>query len=336
MSDYRRSLYFVAPHRVVVQEEPLPTPAGGEVLVEVMLSAISPGTEMLVYRGQVPRDIPLDASLSALASTAEFPVKYGYAAVGRVVELGADVSSEWLGKLVMALHPHESHFVAVPSELRPVPAGVAAEEAAFLPNVETAVTFLMDGQPIIGEQVAVFGQGVVGLLTTALLARLPLAGLVTVDRHPLRRGWSRDLGAHRTVDPSAPEELRRLRSFFDLTYELSGNPAALDEAISVTGFCGRVVIGSWYGDRRADLSLGGAFHRSRMQLTASQVSTIAPQWEGRWNMARRLEVAWQMLEELGPARLVTHRFALSRAAEAYDLIDRCPEEAVQVILTYDA
>jgi 2-desacetyl-2-hydroxyethyl bacteriochlorophyllide A dehydrogenase len=336
MSGCRRSLYFVAPRQVVVREEPLPTPAGGEVLVEVVRSAISPGTEMVVYRGQVPRDMPLDASISALASTAEFPVKYGYAAVGRVVELGADVSSEWLGKLVMALHPHESHFVAVPSELRPVPVGVTAEEAAFLPNVETAVTFLMDGQPIVGEHVAVFGQGVVGLLTTALLARLPLACLVTVDRHALRRGWSRDLGAHRALDPSAPAELRRLRSYFDLTYELSGSPAALDEAITVTGFCGRVVIGSWYGDRRAELNLGGAFHRSRMRLIASQVSTIAPHWEGRWSMARRLEVAWRMLEDLRPARLVTHRFAFSRAADAYDLIDRCPEEAVQVILTYDA
>jgi 2-desacetyl-2-hydroxyethyl bacteriochlorophyllide A dehydrogenase len=324
----------VAPRRVVVREEPLPTPAGGEVLVEVVLSAISPGTEMLVYRGQVPRGMPLDASIPTLAGTAEFPVKYGYAAVGRVIELGADVSPEWRGKLVMALHPHESHFVAVPSELRPVPAGVAAEAAAFLSNVESAVTFLMDGQPIVGEQVAVFGQGVVGLLTTALLARLPLSGLVTVEPHPLRRGWSLALGAHRAIDPSTPEELRRLRSFFDLTYELSGSPAVLDEAIAVTGFCGRVVIGSWYGDRPATLSLGGAFHRSRIQLTASQVSTIAPCWQGRWSSARRLEVAWRMLAELAPARLVTHRFAFSRAAEAYDLIDRCPQQAVQVILTY--
>jgi 2-desacetyl-2-hydroxyethyl bacteriochlorophyllide A dehydrogenase len=334
MNGHRRSLYFVAPRRVEVRQEPLPTPGRGEVLVEMVRSAISPGTEMLVYRGQVPRDMPLDASISALTSTADFPLKYGYSAVGRVVGLGADAGSEWLGKLVMSLHPHESHFVAVPSELRPVPPGVSAEEATLLPTVETAVTFLMDGRPIIGEQVAVFGQGVVGLLTTALLARLPLAGLVAVDRHSLRREWSLALGAHRAIDPSVPQELRRLHSFFDLAYELSGSPAALDEAISATGFCGRVVIGSWYGDRRADLHLGGAFHRSRIQLVASQVSTIAPRWEGRWNLARRLEVAWRMLEELRPARLITHRFPFSRAGDAYHLIDRYPEQAVQVILEY--
>ncbi|MGH8906981.1 MAG: zinc-dependent alcohol dehydrogenase [Egibacteraceae bacterium] len=336
MSGCRRSLYFVAPHRVAVREEPLPPPAAGQVLVETLVSAISPGTEMLVYRGQVPAGLPLDSSISALAEAAAFPVKYGYAAVGRVARLGAEVSREWRGRLVVGLHPHESHFWASPSELIPAPPGVSPEAAAFLPNVETAVTFLMDGQPIVGEHVAVFGQGVVGLLTTALLARIPLSGLVTFDRHPLRRGWSLDLGAHRAVDPAVPGELDPLRSSFDLAYELSGSPAALDQAICVTGFDGRVVIGSWYGDRRADLSLGGAFHRSRMRLISSQVSTIAPRWAGRWSRARRLEVAWRMLAAVDPARLITHRFPVSRAAEAYDLLDRRPEEAVAVLLTYDA
>ena len=111
-------------------------------------------------------------------------------------------------------------------------------------------------------------------------------------------------------------------------------PAVLDEAIAVTGFDGRVVIGSWYGDRPAHLRLGGAFHRSRMRLISSQVSTIAPRFAGRWSQARRREVAWRMLAEIDPARLITHRFPLARADEAYDLLDRRPQEAVQVMLTY--
>ena len=329
-------MYFVAPRQVAVREEPLSPPAAGQVLVETLVSAISPGTEMLLYRGQVPADMPLDTSIPALAGTPAFPVKYGYAAVGRVAQLGAEVSPEWQGKLVVSLHPHESHFLAWPSELILTPPGVPLEDAAFLPNVETAVTFLMDGQPIVGEDVAVFGQGLVGLLTTALLARLPLSSLVTIDRHALRREWSRHLGAHRVVDPAVPGELDRLRSSFDLTYELSGNPAALDEAIAVTGFHGRVVIGSWYGDQRANLSLGGRFHRSRIRLVSSQVSTIAPEWSGRWSKARRLEVAWRMLAEVEPGGLITHRVPVARAAEAYDLLDRRPEEAVAVLLTYEA
>jgi 2-desacetyl-2-hydroxyethyl bacteriochlorophyllide A dehydrogenase len=336
MHGCRRSLYFVAPGTVAVREEALSPPASGEVLVQTLVSAISPGTEMLVYRGQVPADMLLDESIPGLTDTFAFPVKYGYAAVGRVAELGTGVSKEWQEKLVFSLHPHESHFLAPPDQLVAVPTGLSAEEACFLPHAETAVTFLMDGQPIIGEDVAVFGQGVVGLFTTALLARLPLSSLVTLDRHSLRRERSLELGAHRCLDPTAPGDLDALRASFDLTYELSGSTDALDQAIAATGFHGRVVIGSWYGDKRVELGLGGAFHRSRMQLVSSQVSTIDPRWEGRWSRGRRRDVAWRMLADLGPSRLVTHRFPFSEAGAAYEIVDRQPDETVQVLLQYDS
>jgi threonine dehydrogenase-like Zn-dependent dehydrogenase len=224
-----------------------------------------------------------------------------------------------------------------------VPAALSPEEAAFLPNMETAVNFLMDGQPLIGERVVVFGQGVVGLLTTALLARLPLARLVTLDRYPRRRDFSLTLGAHASLDPEGPDALAHLHACLhdesapagaDLTYELSGNPGALDQAIAATGFNGRVVIGSWYGQKRAPLNLGGRFHRSRIHLISSQVSTIAPQWTGRWTKPRRLQVAWQMLQQVRPAQLITHRFPIAEAGAAYALLDRHPEEALQVLLTY--
>jgi threonine dehydrogenase-like Zn-dependent dehydrogenase len=96
-----------------------------------------------------------------------------------------------------------------------------------------------------------------------------------------------------------------------------------------------VVIGSWYGQKRPDLNLGGRFHRSRIRLISSQVSTLAPEWTGRWSKARRLQVAWCMLEQVRPARLITHRFPLTQAAQAYALLDQHPEEAIQVLLTYE-
>jgi 2-desacetyl-2-hydroxyethyl bacteriochlorophyllide A dehydrogenase len=329
-----RALTFVAPGRVEVREEALGPPAAGQVVVETLVSAISPGTEMLVYRGRVPRGMPLDATIPALTGDVSYPLRYGYAAVGRVVELGEGIGPEWRQRLVVSFHPHASHFLAAPETLIPVPDGVSPEAAAFLPNVETAVNFLMDGQPIVGERVAVFGQGVVGLLTTALLARLPLSGLVTVDRYPLRRQTSLALGAHAALDPETPGALDGLRSAADLTYELSGSPPALEQAIAATAFGGRVVVGSWYGDQPVTLALGGAFHRSRIQVVSSQVSTIAPRFTARWSKARRLEVAWRLLAELDPARLVTHRFAFADAPAAYELLDRRPEEVIQVLLGY--
>jgi 2-desacetyl-2-hydroxyethyl bacteriochlorophyllide A dehydrogenase len=338
----RLVLYFTAPYRVSVQAESLAPPAADQVMVQTLVSAISPGTELLFYRGQAPTDLPVDETIAALAGTIGFPLKYGYAAVGQVVAVGAQVAPEWQDRLVFSFHPHESHFLASLDELIPVPPPLSPEEAAFLPNMETAVNFLMDGQPLIGEQVVIFGQGVVGLLTAALLARLPLASLVTLDRYALRRQTSLALGAHASLDPAEPQALTQLHAVLqqgqqgaDLTYELSGNPAALDQALAATGFSGRVVIGSWYGQKRAEINLGGRFHRSRIRLISSQVSTLAPEWTGRWSKARRLQVAWWMLERVRPAHLITHRFPLTQADQAYALLDQHPEEAIQVLLTYE-
>jgi 2-desacetyl-2-hydroxyethyl bacteriochlorophyllide A dehydrogenase len=330
----RQSLVFVSPHQVEVREEALLPPGPGEVLVQTLVSAISPGTEMLVYRGHVPKNMPLDASIPGMTGAVSYPVKYGYASVGRVVELGDGVDAEWNDRVTFSLHPHESHYVVPTDQLTPLPAGLSIEQAALFPHAETAVTFVMDGRPLIGEDVAVFGQGVVGLMTTALLARFPLSTLVAVDRHPLRRKLSLDLGAHRSVDPADDADVEAMTASFDLVYELSGSPDALDLAVGVTGFRGRVVIGSWYGDRRVDLALGGAFHRSRMTLSSSQVSTIDPQFAGRWDRARRATAAWRMLADVDCSRLVTHRFPFADAPAAYELVDRAPDATVQVLLDY--
>jgi 2-desacetyl-2-hydroxyethyl bacteriochlorophyllide A dehydrogenase len=339
----RTSLIFVAPGKLDLVTSPLPAPSRGEVLVRTLISAISPGTEMLVYRGQVPAGMQVDETLPALQSDFRYPLKYGYSVIGEVVQLGPDVSEEWEGKLVFCFHPHESHFTHSTDNLIPVPAEMSLEDAASLPNMETAVNFLMDGTPVIGEKVLVFGQGLVGLLTTALLARMPLSSLVTLDYYQSRRRWSVELGAQFSFDPGEPDVLQRVMATMrgdggcsspDLVYELTGNPAALNVAIASTGFNSRIVIGSWYGEKKSQLHLGGRFHRDRIQLISSQVSTIGPQWLGRWNKSRRLDVAWAMLKQVTPSRLVTHQFPISEATQAYELLDHRPEEAIQVILTY--
>ncbi len=340
----RQSVYFTEPRRLTVRSEPLAQPAAGQVLVRTLISAISPGSELLVYRGQAPADIDVDEAIEALNGEFKFPIKYGYAAVGRVITLGEGVDEHWQGRLVFAFNPHESHFLASANKLIPVPPGLAPEDAIFLPNMETAVTFMLDGAPLIGERVVVFGQGIVGLLTTALLARYPLFSLVTFDHYPLRRETSATLGANASIDPLAPAATERLAALLkdkrryagaDLTYELSGNPKALDQALSITGFDGRIVVGSWYGKKRAELDLGGRFHRTRLHIISSQVSTLAPHLAGRWNKPRRLRTAWNMIKELMPARLITHRFNIWQADQAYKLLDENPEQSIQVIFTYD-
>ncbi len=333
------AVYFTAPGRVELRGGPLPDLGARQVLVEAVASGISAGTEMLIYRGQFPRELA-DAS-DALSSDLRYPLCYGYASVGRVTLLGADVSPDWQDRLVFSFQPHRSHYIADPAELLLVPEGMDAHAAVFLPNMETAVNLVQDAQPLLGECALVLGQGVVGLLTASLLREFPLQRLVTADRYETRRKASNAIGVDAALDPvfddfhsTALANLPAGVPGFDLTVELSGNPSALDDAIALTGFGGRIVVGSWYGEKRASLDLGGKFHRSRLQVISSQVSTVAPGLSGRWSKARRFDVAWDMLRRIQPEKWITHRFPLAEAAEAYRVLDESPEQAIQVVLTY--
>jgi len=333
----RRSVRFTAERTVEVRETETPTPAAGEALVETELSAISPGTELLLYRGETDAGLAADETLEAIDGDLEFPLSYGYAAVGRVAEVGEDVERSLVGRRVFAFHPHRSAFVADPETLVPVPEDCPPERAAMLANVETAVNLAMDGRPRIGEQVVVFGQGVVGLLAVGVLSGFPLSELVAVEPQPARRERALAMGATDAVPPgevAAAIDGTATPDGADLVYELSGNPDGLDAAVDTAGYAGRVVIGSWYGTKPVELGLGGEFHRSHVRLRASQVSRIDHEHAGRWDTDRRLAVTLDRLGELEPERLITHRFAVGDAADAYRLLDEHPEDACGVLLTY--
>ncbi len=333
------SVYFTAPGRVELREEPLREPAPDEVLVRALVSGISAGTEMLVYRGQIPRDL-VDAN-DPLSSELHYPVCYGYASVGRVDQVGRDLDSAWDGRLVFSFQPHRSHYVTQPGALLPVPDSLSLQDAVFLPNMETAVNLVQDAEPLLGESVLVLGQGIVGLLAVGLLRQFPVQRLVTADRYELRRKASLELGADAALDPTfddfrllARQHLPASAPGFDLVLDVSGNPSALDDAIALAAFSGRIVVGSWYGEKRAPIDLGGRFHRSRLTLISSQVSTISPKLSARWSKARRFDIAWDALARLQPHKWITHEFAVADAAEAYRLLDQAPESALQVVLKY--
>ena len=332
----RQILYFTAPRQVEVREEALPALLPGQVLVQTLVSAISAGTEMLVYRGQFPEHLA-DAH-DALSSDIQYPQAYGYACVGRVVETGPQVDVAWLGRLVFAFQPHTSHFVSTPESLFPIPEMVSPEMACFLPNTETAVNFVQDAAPILGERILIFGQGIVGLLTSALLAEFPLETLAAADCFPRRRDAALALGLSACFDPNSPDFTASTRSLFpngaDACLELSGTPAALDDAIRLTTFTGRVLIGSWYGAKRTALDLGGSFHRSRIKLISSQVSSISPELSSRWDKPRRFDVVWKALQRIRPEKWITQRFPLAQATEAYRLLDERAGETIQVVFRY--
>lgn len=338
-----QQLWFTGIEQVEVREQLLSAPAHDELLIEVECSAISAGTEMLVYRGQIPDDMALDTSIAALQGQQHYPVQYGYASVGIVKNVGANVDASWLGQRVFAFQPHASHFIATAAGVIPVPADITAEDAVFLPNMETAVNLVQDGRPILGERIVVVGQGVVGLLLTSLLAQFPFAQLHAVDAISGRRERALQMGVTDVFDPFSRDDIHALKqklnhdgnkSGADLVYEVSGATEALNLAIDLSGFASRIVIGSWYGNKTTAVALGGEAHRNRLSITTSQVSSIAPELSGRWDKARRFELTWQMLRKLQPSQLITHRAALGEASSLYQKLNQAPADMLQAIFSY--
>jgi 2-desacetyl-2-hydroxyethyl bacteriochlorophyllide A dehydrogenase len=290
---------------------------------------------MLVYRGQVPSELRLD--LPTLRGSFRFPIKYGYATVGRVIEVGAAVRNVSEGDLVFVHHPHQTEFVVPASMPVRLPQNLPPESGVLFANAETAINVLLDAHPHLGERLMIFGQGVVGLLLTQLARMAGAASVLTVDPVDRRRALSSALGAHAL--PPSNELAERVRDMTggqgpDIVIEASGNPAALVQALDCVASEGTIVVCSWYGTHPVALPLGGSFHRGRIRLVSSQVGSIDPSLSARWTRERRTEFTRDILPELCLTDLITHRIPLERAAEAYALVDDHPDETVQVILTY--
>ena len=344
----RRRLQFPAAGKAAVITEEIPSPGPEEVRVRTRYSAVSPGTERLVYQGTVSSDLPADASINALqGEDLSYPISYGYACVGNVEEVGEDIGGEWQGTPVFAFQPHVSRFVASPNALIRLPDSVEPVDAVMIPSLETAVNLVMDGRPMIGERVLVFGQGVVGLLTTRLLADHPLDTLVTVDPSAPRRRLSESMGALPVTSASEIEQVAGFKvasssdasshtdaERADLVYELTGHPTVLNDAVQWTGFDGRIVVGSWYGTKTAPINLGSHFHRSRMRIVSSQVSTVDPSLRGRWSKERRMSVVLDLLNEVTPSQLISDYFGIDEAPSVYEQLAADPS-MLQPVFMYE-
>jgi len=264
----------------------------------------------------------MDEGIPALKRPSGYPCPYGYDLVGRVP--GRD-------GLFLAFQPHADAAVVRESGLIELPGGWRPELAVLLPNAETAFNLVLDAAPRAAERVVVFGLGVVGLLVTTMLSRFPLENLIAVDPDDDRRQRAGNLSG---VTVLSPEEaaIESKRDAADLVLELSGNPEALQAAVDAAGYTARIVVGSWYGTKDVHLDLGSGFHRKRVKIFSSQVSTIAPELRGRWNSERRMKGAVNWLEKYGDTEWVTHRFSLDNAMAAYRLIDGSGENWLKVVL----
>jgi NADPH:quinone reductase-like Zn-dependent oxidoreductase len=280
-----KALWYVGPGRAELREEAVAAPKAGEAQVRALFGAISRGTERLVHAGRVPTSEYGRMRAPLMAGAFPFPVKYGYATVGRV-EAGP---AELCERLVFSLHPHQSLFTLPAEAALPVPDDVPPRRAVLAANMETALNGVWDGAPGPADRIAVVGGGLVGLLVAYLCARLPAAQVTVIDVAPARAELAHAIGARFAGPNAAPADC-------DLVFHASGTAAGLATALRLAGEEASVVELSWYGAGDVAVPLGEAFHSRRLRLVSSQVGKVAPSHRARWTHGRRLAAALALLD----------------------------------------
>lgn len=263
-----------------IRTELLTAPGPDETVVRTLVSGISRGTEATVFAGRVPPSQYDVMRAPLMAGGFPFPVKYGYACVGTTAA----------GGRVFVLHPHQDVFHAPATMCVPVPDDVPTERAVLAANMETALNILWDAAPLAGERMMVVGAGVVGLLTAALLARVPAGRVTVVDLDPVRGELAERFGCAFATPDGAPDAQ-------ELIVHASGSEAGLRLALDRAAFEARIVEASWFADRAPALPLGEAFHPRRLRLISSQVGSIARRMRGRRTHGERLATALALLAD---------------------------------------
>jgi threonine dehydrogenase-like Zn-dependent dehydrogenase len=297
-----RELWFVAPRKVEIRESELRAPGPGEILARGLASCVSQGTELLLYRGEGPPRF--DPSLDADETAPTYPRRYGYAWVGEV---------DGGGGRVFALAPHADAHVLREADVRPLPRGLPPTRASLAANLETAITCVWDAEVGIGDRAVVLGGGVVGILVAWLLVRAG-ARVSLVEPRRARREAARALIPELALGEIAPGTA-------DVVVEASGDPRALDAAVTACAPAGRIVVASFYGSRRAPVDLGDRFHRGRLEVRASQVSHIPPRVSARWDATRRFGLVVDLLGEPALDHLLAPPVRFGRAPQLYASLD---------------
>jgi NADPH:quinone reductase-like Zn-dependent oxidoreductase len=307
-ADIASALWYCGPGQVELRQEAVAPPEGNEIRVKALYSAISRGTEALVFGGHVPSSEFERMRAPFMRGHFPFPVKYGYATVGRI-EGGAEALR---GRTVFALHPHQSLFNIPASAIVELPETLPPQRAVLAANMETALNAVWDAAPGPSDRIAIVGAGVVGSLVAYLCGHLPGADVTLVDINPGRAELAKALG----VGFAGPADAK---GDCDLVVHASGSPDGLRTAIELGGEEATVIEMSWYGDRAVTAMLGGPFHSRRLRLVSSQVGKIATSHRPRWSHGRRLAAAVALLKD---SRLDA---LLAPVVSFQDLAKRLPE-----------
>lgn len=280
-----RECWIEAPFSARVRQTAVPEPGPGEVLLETEVSGISPGTESVVYRGEVPPSVAALMAAPHQLGSLPFPVSHGYLNVA-VVRQGPP---ELVGRRVFTLGGHRSHLVVPASACHLVPEDMPSRRALLAGIAEVGLNAVWEAQCTLGDRVAVVGAGLVGLSTALLLSSLTPGRLQLVELDAARRHYAARLGLE-TVTPE------QAAADNDAVFHTSAAEAGLSRALEITGDDGTMVEMSWYGSREPAAPLGADFHARRLKLVAAQVGEVAGPKRLRRSRRQRLACALGMLD----------------------------------------
>lgn len=338
---------FTAPRRARVVEEASVPLRENEVRIRTLYSGISAGTELTAYRGSNPylnKRWDDEGRLFVEGATSiDYPVDgWGYEEVGEVAEVGDAVTAVQVGDRIWGTWGHRSETVQHEQHAaaRILPQGTDPRIGIFSQIGAIALNVVLDADIHVGETVVVFGLGVPGQLV-AQLARLNGARVIVVDGIAARRELARRLGAHHVLDATDGSVAERIRDLTegrgaDVCLEVTGNYAALHEAIRSVAYSSRVVAAGFMQGEGHGLRLGEEFHHNRVAVVASQISGVAPALQHRWDRYRLTSTAIRLAVEgrLDVVSLISHEVPVSRAADAFEMLDEQPQDALQVILSF--
>jgi len=339
---------FAAPYEVALvtcDAQPL---VPGSVRVRTWYSGVSAGTELTAYRGSNPYLTRTWDAGSRLfvdgTPTFAYPVEgWGYSEVGEVVEVAADVARPALGDLVHGIWGHRSEAV--------LPATAVAERlwmghdpvsGTFARVGSIALNALLAADVRLGDRVAVFGQGVIGLLATRL-AVLAGAEVVAVDSIETRLDAARAMGAAHVVRADEPEGAWSLVRAWsgggvDSAIELSGNDRALHEAVRSVVVVAINTTTGFYQRGAAHLRLGEEFHHNRVRIVASQISGTPVALGPRWDQPRLVRTFMDQVRRgrVDVRSLVTDVVDAADVASLFARLDRGDPGVLQAVLRFPA
>jgi threonine dehydrogenase-like Zn-dependent dehydrogenase len=343
-------LVVQSPRQIAFAEYADREPDGSQVLVDTLVSGIKHGTELNMYRGTLPFADELFDSVLRLFRPPRageniapfYPHTLGSWAGGRVRKVGPDVRHLKPGDLVHGEWKHRQSTTLSESALYPIPSGVDAELMVFSDPARFALAAIHDAAIKLGDRVAIFGLGAIGLIALQLARLNGAVQIFAVDPIPERLELAKQSGADVVVNPRVQDAGIAIKEAtgagVDVAVEISGVYAALQDAIRCVHKEGLVVTSGYYGDTQGRADLSREWHHNRITLRSSMpVWGCAHRCQPMWDMPRLERTAIDLLgkENIQVKPLIGARIPFERAAEAYALIDRSPASAVKVLLTYD-